>query len=86
MKLISIFLRPDEKYFNFLWRSITCRENVLLAKISEEPEDSDDAALLANDVVYLRLCKKSLEEKAKKAVFSEGVFSLEEKIVDLNDL
>ena len=82
----SFTLDIDEKYFNFLWRSITCRENALLAKISDESEDSDEAALLANDVVYLRLCKKGLEEKAKNAVFSEGAFSLEEKFIDLTDL
>ena len=76
----------DEKFFNFLWRSITCRENELLSKISAEPDDSDEAALLSNDVVYLRLCKKSLEESAKKAVFSNGAFSLEEKFIDLSDL
>lgn len=82
----SFTLDIGEKYFNLLWRSITCRENALLAKISGAPDDSDDAALLANDLVYLRLCKKSLEEKAKKAVFSKGAFSLEEKFIDLTDL
>lgn len=76
----------DEKYFNLLWRSITCRENILLKKIADEPEDSDEAAMLGNDLVYLRLCKKSLEEKAKKAVFSEGSFSLKEEFIDLTDL
>lgn len=76
----------DEKYFNLLWRSITCRENFILKKIADEPEDSDEAAMLGNDLVYLRLCKKSLEEKAKKSAFSEGSFSLEEEFIDLTDL
>lgn len=76
----------NEKYFNLLWRSIICRENVLIDKISNESEDSDEVALLSNVLVYLRLCKKSLEEKAKNAIFSEGVFSLEEKFIDLADL
>jgi hypothetical protein len=82
----SFTLNIDEKYFNLLWRSITCRENFLLERISNESEDSDEAALLSNDLVYLRLCKKSLEEMAKTAVFSEGAFSLEEKFFDLSDL
>lgn len=81
----SFTLDVDEKYFNLLWRSISCRENALLEKISDEPEDSNEAALLANDVIYLRLCKKSLEEKAKNSAFSEGAFSLEEKFIDLSD-
>ena len=82
----SFSFNIDEKCFNLLWRSITCRENHLLSKISEEPEDSDEAALLGNDLVYLRLCKKSLEEKATNAVFSESVFLLEENFIDLSDL
>lgn len=81
----SFALDIDEKYFNLLWRSLNCRENALLAKIAAEAEDTDEAALLANDVVYLRLCKKNLQEKAKKAVFSEGVYSLEEQFIDLAD-
>jgi hypothetical protein len=82
----SFELAIDEKLFNLLWRSLCARENELLAKISDEPEDSDDAALLGNDLAYLRLCKKSLEEKARNTTFSDSVFSLEENFIDLSDL
>jgi len=79
-------LEVDEKYFNLLWRSINSRENEILSKISAEPEDSDEAALLGNDLVYLRLCKKALQEQAKDSTFSDGAFSLKEKFIDLSDL
>ncbi len=74
----------DEKYFNLLWRSLSERENELETNI--ENSSSDDAALIGNDLVYLRLCKKELEGKAKKENFSDGVFSLEEAYIDLSEL
>lgn len=79
-------LDVDEKYFNLLWRSINARENQLLSKISAQSEDSDEAALLGNDLVYLRLCKRDLEEKAKGALFSKGSFSLDDTFIDLSDM
>ena len=82
----SFNLEIDEKYFNMLWRSINSREKEILSKISKESEDSDEAALLGNDLAYLRLCKKGLEEEAKKSSFSDGAFSLQEKFIDLSDL
>ncbi len=82
----SISLAVDEHYFNLLWRSIVARENELLAKISDEPDDSDEAALFGNDLIYLRLCKKDLEEKAKAAKFADSVFLLEDKFIDLLDM
>lgn len=42
----SFNLGVDEKYFNLLWRSINSRKKEILLKTFEEPEDSDDAALL----------------------------------------
>jgi hypothetical protein len=76
----------DEKYFNLLWRSIIARENELLSKLSKEDEDSDEAALIGNDIVFLRLAKKDLQEKAEKAGFSGGAFSLDDGFVDLANL
>lgn len=76
----------NEKFFNLLWRSLHARETELLRQIADKGEDSDDAALAGNDVVYLRLCKDELEEWAKAAVFSDGVFSLDEGFIDLADL
>jgi len=79
-------LNIDEKYFNLLWRSITERENELLSEIEQAGEDSDDAALIGNDLAYLRLCKKELEEKAKSSAFSQGAFSLDDGYIDLASL
>lgn len=79
-------LEIDEKYFNLLWRPIVARENELLDTLSQEDEDSDEAALLSNDIVYLRLCKKKLQEKAEEAAFSDGAFSLGDDYIDLSTL
>lgn len=38
---------------------------------------------MSNDLVYLRLCMKNLEENAK---FSESAFSLDEGYIDLSQL
>jgi predicted transcriptional regulator len=75
--LRTFALQVDEKVFNLLWRSIDARERELLAGLSQKPEGSDEAALMGNDVVYLRLCKKDLGTQARAAKFSEGAFSLD---------
>ena len=80
----SFKLTIDEKLFNMLWRSISERENEL--EFSVQQADTDDAALIGNDIVYLRMCKKELEEKAKASNFSKGAFSLEDSYIDLSDL
>ncbi len=74
----------DEKLFNLLWRSISERESELECNI--ERSSDDESALIGNDLVYLRLCKNDLKDKAKTANFSEGVFSLEEDYIDLSEL
>lgn len=75
----------DEKYFNLLWRSLSEREAELSHAIESDP-DSDESALLSNDLVYLRLCMKELREKANQSKFSEKVFSLEEGYIDISEL
>ena len=82
----SFSIAINEKYFNFLWRAVHSRENELLAILSRVPEESDEAALTTNDLIYLRLCKKELEEKAKLAVFSDAVFSVEDGFIDISTL
>lgn len=79
-------LEIDEKSFNLLWRSVAAREKELLVKISKDNEETDEAAFIGNDIVYLRLVKKELQEKAEKAGFSSGSFSLDENFIDLADL
>jgi hypothetical protein len=82
----SFTLEVDEKSFNLLWRSVIARENELLESLSQEDEDSDDAALISNDIVYLRLYKTELKEKAVNASFSDGAFSLDDDYLDLSNL
>lgn len=79
-------LEVDEKHFNLLWRSIHAWESELLDELSQEPEGSDEAALIGNDLAYLRLYKKELKEQAKASSFSDGAFSLEENFIDLANL
>lgn len=79
-------LTVDEKAFNLLWRSLADRESELQSNIELVGEGSDAAALLGNELVFLRLTKQELEEKASQAGFSKGAFSLEEGHIDLSGL
>ncbi len=72
----SFNITIDENYFNLLWRALSERENEL--ELDIENSNSDDAALIGNDLVYLRMCKKELEEKAKQENFFKGAFSVED--------
>jgi hypothetical protein len=76
-------LKFDEKAFNLLWRSLHDREAALLETIQNEPANSDKAALLSNDVVYLRLYKAELEKIAQEANMPDSVFALDDDIIDL---
>lgn len=84
MKSFSINI--DEKYFNMLWRSLTERECELETNIEQSGIGSDEAALLGNELVYLRMCKQDLEDNARESNFSEGAFSLDDGYVDLSEL
>jgi hypothetical protein len=75
----------DERYFNLLWRALSERESELACSIDQDP-DGDESALISNDLVYLRLCKKELEDSAKKAGFSSAAFALDDGYLDLSDL
>ncbi len=80
----SFNITIDEKYFNLLWRALSERESEL--ELDIENSDMDDAALIGNDLVYLRMCKKEIEEKAKQENFSKGAFSIEDGYIDLSEL
>lgn len=75
----------DERYFNMLWRCISERESEMASSIESNP-DSDESALLSNELVYLRLCKKELESNAKDANFPASAFSLDDGYIDLSEL
>lgn len=76
----------DEEVFNVLWQSLVVREAELLSNIELVGQGADDAALLGNELVFLRLTRQELEKKATVAGFSAGAFSLEEGHIDLSDL
>lgn len=83
MKKLEVSL--DERGLNLIWRALRDRELKLLRQIDESGEDSDEAALLANDVVYLRLYQAELRRKAE-GIFSESAFSLDEGWLDLSKM
>jgi hypothetical protein len=82
----SITQKIDEKYFNLLWRALSEKESKIVHNLSVLDCESDEAVLEGNELIYLRLCKKGLKEKAEKAGFSQDAFCLEEGIIDLRDL
>lgn len=49
----------DEKYFNMLWRALSERVAVISQTIENKP-DSDETALMSNDLVYLRCSNSDL--------------------------
>lgn len=75
----------DEKLFNVLWRALSERESEMAHAIEQEP-DSDESALMSNDLVYLRLSMNDLKKKATEAGFSPSAFSLDDGYIDLADL
>ncbi|MET1255269.1 hypothetical protein [Aliikangiella maris] len=78
----------NEQHFNLIWHSLASREKELLKIISdnEDDDDSEVGPIASNDLMYLRLYQKSLREKAEKAAFDKGVFSLSDEIIDLADM
>jgi hypothetical protein len=79
-------LLTDEKYFNLIWRALHEREQSLISEIEFAGAESDNAALTANDLIYLRLCKKELAETARATGFSESAFSEDDGYLDLTQL
>lgn len=75
----------DERLFNVLWRALSERESEMTHAIEQEP-DSDESALMSNDLVYLRLSMIDLKKKATEAGFSPSAFSLDDGYIDLADL
>ena len=76
----------NEQLFNVLWRSLNERDSELESALHQAGEGSDEAALVGNDLVYLRLVMQQLKDKATANGFSEGVFSTEDGYIDLSDL
>lgn len=79
-------LTINEQLFNLLWRALNERDNELESQAQQAGEESDESALIGNDLVYLRLVMKELKEKAENAKFSESVFSTDDDFIDLSSL
>lgn len=82
----SVELELDPQFFNLLWRGLYARERELLAAIDRLGPDSDDGALLSNDLVYLRLCRKELQKRARDAGVGDSAFDTSDEFVELRDL
>lgn len=79
-------LEIDETTFNLLWRSLCDREEKLLKVIEGNDEESDEALVANNDIIYLRATKNALKQYAKEAGFRDEAFETSEEIIDLSKL
>lgn len=70
----ELYLNLNHDNFSLFWLSLLARENELLKLVVEYGEDSDEGSFALNDLVYLRLYREDLKEKAEK-VFDQSVFS-----------
>jgi len=75
-----------ETAFNAIWRSLAEREKILIARIESHHEESDEAIVANNDLIYLRGVKESLERQAKDAGFGPECFDVSEEIIDLSKM
>ena len=66
-----------ESNFSMLWNALHDREKRLLRVIERYGEDSDEAVVAANDLVYLRLMMDGLRDKVE-GVFFPNVFALDD--------
>jgi hypothetical protein len=71
-------LNLKAKHFSLIWMALHDREEKLLKIIEENGEDSDEAALAGNDIIFLRLYRKELKQRAE-TVFNSNVFDLSEE-------
>jgi len=77
MEQRRIELPVTEANFSLIWNALHDREQRLLRVIEYYGEDSDEAALAANDLVGLRLYMKGLRARVEP-VFFPNVFVLDE--------
>jgi len=84
MKEVKINL--SEAAFNVYWRSLCDREHKLLNIIESNDEESDEAIVANNDVIYLRAVKQSLEKQGREAGFRNEAFETSQDILDLSKM
>ena len=80
MRKLDISLKAD--HFNLIWVSLHAREQQLLKVVEDFGEDSDQGADALNDIVYLRLYRNSLREKAEP-IFNKSVFIVGDEPYDI---
>ncbi len=81
----ELTLTLNDPAFRLIWRALRDREERLLRITERGDSSSDEAALASNDLVYLRMWRKSLEEKAR-AIFREEAFAISDETIDLSKI
>ena len=82
----ELTIQLGETAFNVIWRSLHDREQKLQASIDNHDEESDEAIVANNDIIYLRTLKESLQQQAEAANFQPDSFELSEATIDLLSL
>jgi hypothetical protein len=76
----------SEASFNVLWRALHDREQKLQQVIESHGEESDEAVVANNDIIYLRGVMESLRKQATDAGFRPEAFVISDEIIDLSKL
>ena len=79
-------LKLDPIAFNVYWRALHDREQKLQTIIDEHDEESDEAIVTHNDIIYLRAVRDSLLREGKAAGFRNECFELSDEILDLSKM
>ncbi len=82
----EVTINLNEATFNVYWRSLCDREQKLLEIIESNDEESDEAIVANNDIIYLRATKESLEKEGKKAGLRTEAFEISEEILDISKM
>ena len=80
----------SEASFNVLWRALHDREQKLQHVIESHDEESDEAVVANNDIIYLRGVIESLQKRATEAGFryfrKTGIYPINHTVVIANSV
>lgn len=82
----SVDINISETAFNVFWRALHDREKRLQNIIDEHDEESDEAVVANNDIIYLRATMESFEKQGKLAGLRDESFELSDEILDLSQM
>jgi len=82
----SVDIHLSETAFNVFWRALHDREQKLQNIIDSHDEESDEAVVANNDIIYLRATIKSFEQQGRQAGLRDESFELSEEILDLSQM